>query len=505
MPWAARRFAKCGLSVIRVSPGLFSKFRFSEALPCFAQRCRVGETSPVGFFGSPCLPRCVSASVFGSRCFGGAFPLADVREDLRLTKSEAEQERQAQAAGRLYRRKKLPKNMSEMKSYAWGRFTWRDLLMSGAALGIPIVLLLPLQVFIPVWVCVLVGALIGAYPVFLVNRHVLTGDLPIEEKIRIKVGNIGERDLLSWDKTRVGDSYTPYSTQSFVPDVSFTDDGYAILPGNQGGFSAIRIEIDDITKSKYTEQEGIVLAFSALLNRLVTNNECVPIQLYMKAKEQQLDNYVQQAISDTYRASRSGADAMSARAADQARLLYKMDTVVRYMYEYYVIVTYRDDAEDVGNDSMNTFGVKREQLKEKANPFKKQMDATRDVDFKIGDDRAKMAKRYLKEKQFGYARTVAALEKRTRIVLGALSSMGTAAINVNTELLSKSDMSRLFYDCYNESTKYTTDTLLEQALHPKIALLSDAVYEDFPELFSKPKERDSVIDEAYRLHGKRRA
>ena len=110
-------------------------------------------------------------------------PEESLSHDIKLTKSEEEKKRQQAAASELFQEWPMPDNVSEMKSFAWGKFTWRDVILSALCLVFPILFMLGFQAFIPMWLCAVIGAVIGLPFVFLVNKHHFTGDLPIEEII----------------------------------------------------------------------------------------------------------------------------------------------------------------------------------------------------------------------------------------------------------------------------------------------------------------------------------
>ena len=72
-------------------------------------------------------------------------PLAEssVQRDFKLTKAEREKEIQAEAARNLAQEWPLPNNLSDLKSFAFGSLTWRDMLFVGASELIPVLLMMP--------------------------------------------------------------------------------------------------------------------------------------------------------------------------------------------------------------------------------------------------------------------------------------------------------------------------------------------------------------------------
>lgn len=422
---------------------------------------------------------------------------ASFEKNQKMTRTEAEKKRQAAATQQLYYTYPLPKNISDMKSYAWGKFTWRDVIASGTAFGVPVFIMLAFQALIPLWLCVIIGAVIGAPLVFLVNKHHFTGDLPIEERMKIYLDNAGQNNLLSWDKTRQNGRPIETATQSFVPEVEFTDDNFVMLPDGTGGFAVIKLDVDDITMSKPTEVLQIVQGFQETLNSLINNTDCTPVQIYLKAQQRKINGYVDRAISDMYRIREEDKRAMTARALDYASLLMALDNRVEYVYDYYYIITYREDAEDVGNDTMNTMSVRRERMKEKMNPLNKKMKAVEDMDYQIGQDRKASTKEFLKQSEFGRVRTKAALTKRVTTALNFIGNIGSTRAGVRPILLDQTELAKLFYEFFNETDKYTVDSVLTQAVRPKRALYSMMVYDDFPELFQRPEDKMSIMDAAF--------
>lgn len=412
----------------------------------------------------------------------------------KIRRTEAEKKKQAEALSRLMQAYPLPKNISDMKSYAWGKFTWRDVIVSGACVIVPVMFMLAFQAVLPLFACVLIGIVIGIPLVFVANKHIFTGDLPIEEKVKIYVKNSGQSNLLSWDKTKQNGQYIPSSTQSFVPDVTF-DDSYAMLRGNKGGFAIVQLDIEDSTMSKYTEQFQILTQFVSMLNQCIDNQKSIPIQIYMQSSLIRLQGWIDNAMDDVMNIGASGKPTMWARGVDYLSLLKYYDNETRYMYRYYIVITYREDAEGVGDATMNTTSVRREQLKEKANPFRKKMEAAQSADFQIGDDRKAKSKEFMQASEFGKARTRSELDNRVPKIANAINQIGSTNTSVTARLLGKAEAGQLFYEFFNETDKYASIPVLMQALDDKDALWSDSVYHDFPQLFHRPDETHDIYDE----------
>lgn len=412
----------------------------------------------------------------------------------KIRRTEAEKKKQAEALANLMQAYPLPKNISDMKSYAWGKFTWRDVIVSSACIIVPVMFMLAFQAVLPLFACVLIGIVIGIPLVFVANKHIFTGDLPIEEKVKIYVKNSGQSNLLSWDKTKQNGQYIPSSTQSFVPDVTF-DDSYAMLRGNKGGFAIVQLDIEDSTMSKYTEQFQILTQFVSMLNQCIDNQKSIPIQIYMQSSLIRLQGWIDNAMDDVMDIGASGKPTMWARGVDYLSLLKYYDNETRYMYRYYIVITYREDAEGVGDATMNTTSVRREQLKEKANPFRKKMEVAQSADFQIGDDRKAKSKEFMQASEFGKARTRAELDNRVPKITNAINQIGSTNTSVTARLLGKAEAGQLFYEFFNETDKYASIPVLMQALDDKDALWSDSVYHDFPQLFHRPDETHDIYDE----------
>lgn len=413
----------------------------------------------------------------------------------KIRRTEAEKRRQEQAYSDLMRTYPLPKNISDMKSYAWGKFTWRDVIISSACMIVPVMFMLTFQAVLPLFACVLIGIAIGIPLVFVANKHIFTGDIPIEEKIKIYVKNSGQSNLLSWDKTKQNGLYIPSSTQSFVPDVTF-DDSYAMLRGNKGGFAIVQLDIEDSTMSKYTEQFQILRQFVSMLNQCIDNQKTIPIQIYMQSSLMRLQGWIDNAVDDVMEIGASGKSTMWARGVDYLSLLKWNDNRTKYMYRYYIVITYREDAEGVGDATMNTTSVRREQLKEKANPFRKKIEAAQSADFQIGDDRKAKSKEFLQASEFGKARTRAELDNRVPKIINAINQIGSTNTSVTARLLGREEAGQLFYEFFNETDKYASIPVLMQALEDKETLWSDNIYNDFPQMFRKPEEKYDVYDKA---------
>lgn len=415
-----------------------------------------------------------------------------VKEDLEQLRTEKEKEEQETAAEALYISYVLPRNVNDMKDYAWGRFTWRDVIASIAALGIPVVFMLLFQAFIPQIACVIIGIILGIPPLILVNKHMVTGDLPIEERIKISLHDRGERDLLFWDKTKNNGEYVSTSTQSFMPTISFTDN-IAIRP-NEGGFAVVKITVDDMTFQKYTDSLKVLSGFAQFLNALLNDVENIPIQILIKSNQQTLNDYIDRAVDNVTRASMNNKPIMSVRAEDYAAALIDMDSTITYFYDYYIILPYNKDTETVGNDSMKSASVQRERIKEKANPFKRKTGADQ-MDFEIGEDRKKKIREFNRDSEYGEIRTKQILSMRLQKVLNFIGDIGTTKSEVKAKVLTAKEIAELFYEVYNTQDKYTISSVVEAALNRKDVVFSPDVYRDFPDIFvyerKSQKQQDS--------------
>lgn len=423
------------------------------------------------------------------------FQMSDVVEGLSLQKTEREKRRQSEALAALNRPYSLPKNISDMKSYAWGKFTWRDVIVSGACLLVPCLIMMSFQAFIPTYVCLIIGIAIGLPLVFLANKHVFSGDLPIEQQVAIYLRNAGQSNLLSWDKTKLNGAYVPSATQSFVPDIQIEHNDYALINGNHGGFAIDQVDVEDSTMAKYTDQLMLYQQFCSTLNQCIDEQKEIPIQIYMQSTLTPLKGWMSNTIDAIGEMNGTSMVVKRDRALDYLGLLGRFDSREKYSYHYYVVTTYRDDAEGVGDKSMNTTSVRREQLKENMNPFRKKMEAADAVDYKIGDDRSAKTKEYMRASQFGMTRTNAELDNRLLKVESAIDTMGSTHTGIQARRLSSSDISRLFYEFFNDTDKYTSVPILQQALDPKVTLVSKDVYKDFPDMFKDMSERHDIYDE----------
>ena len=421
--------------------------------------------------------------------------MSDVAEGLSLQKTEREKKRQSEALSELSRPYSLPKNISDMKSYAWGKFTWRDVIVSGACILVPCLIMMSFQAFIPTYVCLIIGFAIGLPLVFVANKHVFSGDLPIEQQVAIYLKEAGQSNLLSWDKTKINGAYVPSATQSFVPDIQIEQNDYALINGNHGGFAIDQIDVEDSTMAKYTDQLMLYQQFCSTLNQCIDDQKEIPIQIYMQSTLTPLKGWMSNTIDAINEMDGTSTSVKRDRALDYLGLLGRFDSREKYSYRYYVVTTYRDDAEGVGDKSMNTTSVRREQLKENMNPFKKKMEAAEAADYKIGEDRSAKTKEYMQASQFGMTRTNAELDNRLLKVESAIDTMGSTHTGIQARKLSSAEISRLFYEFFNDTDKYTSVPILQQALDPKVTLMSQDVYKDFPDMFKDTTERHNIYDE----------
>lgn len=416
-----------------------------------------------------------------------------LQKDFKLTKAEKEKEIQAQAQAELYQAYPLPGNISEMKSFAFGQFTWRDVLMMGGSILVGVILALPLQVFIPQWLAVVIGALIGLPFAFLSIKHVFTGNLPIEERIKIALSERGQSNLLYWDKTKnKNGAYVESSTQSFVPELEFTADDVILLPGDQGGFTVIELSVDDISQAKNTDMLGVVNSFARFLDSLIQDSDCTPIQIMLKSVPKNLKEYISLAEQRAMEIEESGRYLAAERASDYAELLIELDEDKAFYYKYYIIITYREDTEKVGEETMNTASVRRQKLKEKGlNPLNKRAKAAKDADFAVGmteEERKEAMKQRNKEAEFGRKRTREALGRRVGMAVNMIRDLGSTHTAVQPRVLSEHEIAKLIFDCYNSEDKNVVDSVLSGALLDKDTIYSIQMYQQYPELFSLPQK-----------------
>lgn len=403
-----------------------------------------------------------------------------------------EREAQRQAEMRLSTQYELPENMSEMKSFAWGKFTWRDVIFAGGILLVMVVLTLPLQGLIGQIPALLIAIGLSLPGIYLALRHHLTGDMPFEQRLKISMDNWGKPDLLVWDKTIKDGLYVGSSTHDFVPAVSFVGDGVGILPGSTGGFSVLRISTDDSDFIKPTEILQIRSGFTFLLNKLNNDTNNIPIQIFLKSSRQDLSEFVKNAESDIFRIEDNDKDGTQLikrdRARDYASYLMGIQQSDHFYYDYYLVVTYREDAEDVGNDSINSASVNREKMLNKANPFAKKQKVQENVEVELGESRAKAMAEARAEAPFGEKNTRNAMDKRLETVVQAIRASGTTHTAINAEVLTKEEVAKLFFQCYNNDDNPSLDRVIEQSVNQKDAIVSTTVRRDFPGLFQRPEE-----------------
>lgn len=413
-----------------------------------------------------------------------------------VKETQAMQEQQAQREAQAYLdvAYELPKNLSEMKSFAWGQFTWRDVIVSGAILLVMVTLTLPFHDAIGQIPCLLISIGMALPFIYLANKHHFTGDLPIEQRMKISLDNWGKPDLLVWDKTKMDGVYVGTSTHDFVPAVSFGDDGIAILPGNAGGFSVLKINVDDSDYIKPTERAQIQRGFIYLLNKLNTTSNNIPIQIFLKSSRQDLSSFVENAENDLFRIEDNDKDGTQLikrdRALNYANYLQYISTSERFYYDYYIVVTYREDAEDAGNDTINSASVRREKMIDSANPMKNKQKVMENVDVDLGEDMAKARREALADADFGEVNTRNAMNNRIETVVQAVKASGTTHSSINAEMLDREQVSKLFFQCYNSDDSRFLDKVIEQSVDPKITLTSVEVRRDFPGLFPKPAKEE---------------
>lgn len=417
-----------------------------------------------------------------------------VQKDFKLTKAEKEKEIQAAAYQELMFSYPLPGNLSEMKSFAFGQFTWRDVLMMGGSLVVGVLILMPFQVFLPMWLCLIIGILVGLPFAFLSIKHVFTGDLPIEQRVKIALAEKGKNNLLHWDKTKDRNgNYVETSTQSFVPELEFTADNCILLPRNKGGFAVIEIAVDDMAQAKNTDLVGVVNSFKRMLDALIQDTDCTPIQIVLKSMPKNLKDYIANAERYQMEIEDRGKPLAAARAEDYASLLDDLDQEKAYYYKYYIVITYREDAEHVGEETMNTASVRKKKMAEKGlNPLNKRAKAAADMNFTVGmteEERKQAMKERNKESEFGRKRTKDAIERRLGTAMNMIRDLGSTHTAVKPRLLSQHEIAKLIFDCYNTEDKNVVDSVLNGALLDKDTIYSVNMYRQYPELFSLPKKK----------------
>lgn len=410
----------------------------------------------------------------------------------RETQAMQEQEAQRQAQAYLDVQYELPKNLSEMKSFAWGQFTWRDVIVAGACLMVMVVLTLPLHDVIGQIPALLIAIGLSLPFIYIGLKHHFTGDLPIEKRLKIAMDNWGKPDLLVWDKTVKDGVYVNTSTHDFVPAVSFGADGVAILPGNGGGFSVLKVNVDDSDYIKPTERAQIQRGFAYLLNKLNNANSNIPIQIFLKSSRQDLSAFVDNAENDIFRIEDNDVDHTQLvkrdRALNYSQYLQWIANSDNFYYDYYVVVTYREDAEEAGNDTINSASVRREKIIDSANPMKNKEKVMDNVEVDLGEDLAEKRKEALASAEFGEVNTRNAMDNRIETVTQAIKQSGTTHSSISAEMLSKEEVAKLFFQCYNSDDSRFLDRVIDQSIHDKLTIVSSDVRRDFPGLFPKPEE-----------------
>lgn len=437
---------------------------------------------------------------------------SDLASDIKRGKSEAEKSREQAALQELYHPYPLPNNVSDMHAYVFMKFTLRDIIVLCIAFLLPIIMTLPLQVIIGQIPQMIFGFVLGLPLAFIGNRHMFTGDLPIEERIKIAMSDRGANNLMHWDKTKKNGAYVDTSTQSFVPQISFTRNNFVMLPYGQGGFSVIEVTSDDIEMAKNSDKRNIVDSFHKMLDHLVTDTECVPIQIFMKSVPINIKNYVDD-IEDNYiRVRQEHKYIMAARMEDYWSTLNGFNNEIAYSYSYYIIVTYRKDAEKVGDNTMNTIGNRRQKLQENMNPLARRQKALSELDHEIGVSDAEKLRKTMRENEFGPGNTIMKLSRRTSRILNDLNNIQSGESAVNARVLSRNEIAKLFFECYNISNKNTIDSIIDQSIaQPYIIACSgvgderfpdrqdiqcpNQMYKDFPELFHVDFKRIPVIEQ----------
>lgn len=419
-----------------------------------------------------------------------------VQKDLKLTKAEREKEQQAEAYQQLMFSYPLPDNISEMKSFAFGNFTWRDVVLAIGSEFVGVVLLLPMQIFIPLWLCVIIGAIIALPLAFLSIKHVFTGDLPFEERVKIELSERGQTNLLHWDKTKdTKGRYVGTSTQSFVPELTFSEENYAMLPNNEGGFAVIELAVDDISQAKNTDLVGVVNSFKRMLDSLIKDADCTPIQIMLKSIPKNLKDYIDSSEQRAIEIENNEKYMAAERAVDYAELLQALDNDHSFYHKYYIVITYRQDAEKVAEDTMDTVSVRRKKIQDKGlNPLNKRAKLAKDTNFTVGmteEDRRRAMKERNKEAEFGQLRTKEALDRRVGAAVNMLRDLGSTHTDVKPRLLTQHEIAKLVFECYNSEDKNVVDDVLAGALTAKDTIYSAAMYRSFPELFALPKKKKS--------------
>ena len=405
---------------------------------------------------------------------------------------EREREREAEAV--LEMSYPLPPNVSEMQSFAWGTFTWRDIIVSGSALLVMFLLMTPVGAMFGQVAQIIAAILLAAPIIFVAMRHHFTGDLPVEKRLKIAVDNVGKPDLMVWDKTMKDGKYVATSTHDFVPRVKFRSDGFVTLPGDEGGFSVLKVVCDDSNHVKATEQLQLMLGFNDMLNGLLAKEQNVPIQILLKATRQNISRYVEDAEDCLERIRRNDTNRTQLMKAERARdYLAYIDGIAdeaRFFHDYYVVVTYREDAEDVGNDSLKSGGVAKQRMKDKMNPFAKGDSLAANVEVDIGQDRAEAIAEARASARFGEVGTVDALNKRVDLVKQAIDRSKTTHTSISSEVMSEDEVSKLFFQCYNNDSDRLLDAVVQQSIDEKPVLVSELSRRDFPDLFPHVKDED---------------
>lgn len=406
--------------------------------------------------------------------------------------AQADLEQEREAARALRAAYELPRNISDLKAFAWGTFTWRDLFVCGGILLAAYVLTMPVQALAGQFVGIVLALLLAAPLLFVALAHHWNGDLPIEDRIVIAMDNWGKSDLLVWDKTMMGGSYVGTSTHDFVPQVTFHDNGIVTLPNNGGGFSVLRVLCDDSDYAKPTERIRMRNGFADLLNTLIPPERAgIPIQILLKASRQNLTPYLEAARGDLRRIEAEGDPAAPSagqimrtmRAGDYVAYMERKAAADVFFYDYYLVVTNREDAEEVGNESLKSASVTRQRLIDSMNPMSKREEAAKNVETDVGESRKEAIREAMAQNEFSEQNTMVTVEKRTRDVMNSIKRSGSSNTALSSAMLSREEVAKLFYQCYNADDGVPLDSVIEQSLFPKSALASDVVHRDFPDLF----------------------
>jgi hypothetical protein len=388
----------------------------------------------------------------------------------RLAREEENREAAEQEAyNDLYSPAFLMRPTDAMKAYVWGSFTVRDIVCLAISFGPPLLIVYALTggTNIP---ALIIGALFGIPMAALTLSHkFIPLQKPIEERVKRYFANKKKAKSLVWDKTRdsSGD-FTMTSTQRAVPVITFDNRNHAFVHSDgTGGFCALKVTAQDQGTMSYAELDEAYSAFATMLNVLLDSVREIPIQIFVKSRRVDVAMYVQQAKERAeYNASVERKCTML-RARKHAQMLSMLGSdavsgaIPLYSYEYYIIVIYRSDCEEVGNDTLEDFRVKRERMKEGMNPLAKkakEAEAAQMSAIDIGKSKDELAKEMNERAKWSDAAVAQELDNRKRRILETLHRAGGS---LRMTEVGTAELARLIYGAYHADWDLPNEVLTD--------------------------------------------